>query len=499
MGEKEERVKGRSEVQAGNWVEEEFRGIELGDRRLEKRFYKMGEQLSARPEAYINQACEDWKDAKAAYRFFDNERVTEEKILSAHRQRVLERMRSHKVVLAVQDTTELDYTPHGKATGLGPIGNHKAGAHGLRVHTTLGVTVEGVPLGIIYQEIEARVDKLRGLTLNQKKQQIKKTAIWEKESMRWIRSLERTIEYSSSLDEGKKERSPLVVTVADRESDIFDLLVVAQHKKAAYLVRANQDRLVLDEEQRQLWGVLEAAEAAGCYTVTVQNKKKGASKGAATRQAKLEVRYVEDLVLKPTRRKPEFRVEGWGPVRLNAIYVKEVEATIDVEDQIEWMLLTNLPVRSFEEVLEKVEWYCQRWHIETYHKVLKSGCRVEQCQLATGERLGRYVALMSVVAWRLFWMTYWQRVADVSTSCKVVLAPHEWKALYCKTHRTSSAPQEEEAPTLREAVRWIARLGGFLGRKGDGEPGVTVLWRGWCRLTDIADMWLITHPDESCG
>jgi hypothetical protein len=211
------------------------------------------------------------------------------------------------------------------------------------------------------------------------------------------------------------------------------------------------------------------------------------------------VRYVEDVVLKPTRRKSEFRVAGWGPVRLNAIYVKEVEATIDVEDQIEWMLLTNLPVGSFEEALEKVEWYCQRWQIETYHKVLKSGCRVEQCQLATGERLMRYVALMSVVAWRLFWMTYWQRVADVSTSCKVVLAPHEWKALYCKTHRTSSAPQEEEAPTLREAVRWIARLGGFLGRKGDGEPGVTVLWRGWCRLTDIADMWLITHPDESCG
>jgi len=203
------------------------------------------------------------------------------------------------------------YTPHGKATGLGPIGNHKAGAHGLKVHTTLGVTVEGVPLGILYQEIEARVDKLRGLTRNQKKQQIKKTAVWEKESMRWIRSLERTIEYCSSLDEGKKERSPLVVTVADRESDIFDLLVVAQHKKAAYLVRANQDRLVLDEEQRQLWGVLEAAEAAGCYTVTVQNKKKGKSKGAATRQAKLEVRYVEDVVLKPTRRKAEFRVEGW--------------------------------------------------------------------------------------------------------------------------------------------------------------------------------------------
>jgi hypothetical protein len=310
-------------------------------------------------------------------------------------------------------------------------------------------------------------------------------ALSEKESMRWVRSLERTVEYSSSLEEGNQEQSPLVVTVADREADIFELLLVAQQKEAAYLVRANHNRLVLDQEQKQLWELMEAAEVAGCLTATVPDKRGSASKGA-TRQARLEVRYLEEIVLKPARRKAEFRIEGWGPVRLNAIYVREVDAKEDEEHRVEWMLVTNLPVRSFGEAIEKVEWYCLRWQIETYHKVLKSGCRVEQCQLATGERLGRYVAMMSVVAWRMFWMTWCQRVAEPDTPCTVALAEHEWKALYCKTNRTSSVPQEEGGiPTLREAVRWIARLGGFLGRKSDGEPGVTVLWRGWCRLTDI--------------
>jgi hypothetical protein len=487
---------------SANWANEEFEGIAIGDVRLDKRLRKLFDRLSKNPEAFINQACEDWKDTKAAYRFFDNERVTEEKILSGHRQRALARMRAHPIVLAVQDTTELDYTSRPTVKGLGPIGNHKAGAHGLRVHTTLAVTPEGLPLGIINKEIEARKDKRSHLSAKQKRQQHKKMAILDKESMRWIRSLEKTVEYSRTLKAGEGEQTPLVVTITDREGDIFELFLVAQQKEAAYLVRANQDRLVKGHEQRQLWELMEAAEPSGCFTATVSNRKakqvKGGAVKGATRKAKLEVTYIEEVVLKPTKRKVEFRIEGWGEVKLSAIHVREVDSDQEVENQIEWMLLTNVPVRTYSEAIEKVAWYCQRWQIETYHKIMKSGCRVEKCQLATGKRLGKYIVLMSVVAWRLFWMTWLQRVAEPNTPCTVALAAHEWKALCAKRHRTNDET-EFKAPTLQEAVRWIASLGGFLGRKGDGEPGVTVIWRGWRRLNDLADMWLINHPEPTYG
>ena len=136
----------------------------------------------------------------------------------------------------------------------------------------------------------------------------------------------------------------------------------------------------------------------------------------------------------------------------------------------------------------RIAWYKCRWNIENYHKVLKSGCRIESTRLGTADRLKRFLALMGVVAWRLYWLTHVNRQNPEDT-CETVLEEHEWKALYAKINRTAVSPAKP--PTVREAVRWIAKLGGFLGRKGDGEPGITVIWRGWQRLQDIADAWLV--------
>jgi hypothetical protein len=182
---------------------------------------------------------------------------------------------------------------------------------------------------------------------------------------------------------------------------------------------------------------------------------------------------------------------------LHAILLREEDPVPDVDEPIEWLLLTNTPVASFAEAQQVVEWYCCRWQIEVFHKVLKSGCRVEECRLQTADRLYNWVALMSVIAWRLHWMTYIHR-CQPDLPCTAVLTTIEWKALYTRIHKSTQWP--DTVPTVHQAVRWIAQLGGFLGRKSDGEPGVTTLWRGWLRLQDIAATWdLVNEQTQLVG
>ena len=158
---------------------------------------------------------------------------------------------------------------------------------------------------------------------------------------------------------------------------------------------------------------------------------------------------------------------------------------------VEWLLLTSVPITSTEDALSRLEWYAARWGIEVWHKVLKSGCRIEDRQLETAERLRRCLTLYSVIAWRILYATMLARaVPDVP--CTVLLDADEWQGLYCRIHRVAVAPPKP--PPLRQAVRWIAQLGGFQGRKGDGEPGVTVLWKGFQHLVDVTAMYRIMRP-----
>jgi hypothetical protein len=150
-------------------------------------------------------------------------------------------------------------------------------------------------------------------------------------------------------------------------------------------------------------------------------------------------------------------------------------------------------VQNFDDAVRVVGWYSCRWQIEVYHKILKSGCTVEDCRLQKADRLHNYIALMSVVAWRLHWMTYFNRT-DPGLPCSVILTATEWQALYMRIHRTTSLPSTP--PTVPQAVRWIAQLGGFLGRKQDAEPGITVIWRGWQRLQDMADTWSLVNEQS---
>jgi hypothetical protein len=448
-----------------SWSEEEFSNANFGDKRLKKRLVKIAAESLKQPLATINQASEDWAGAKAAYRFFDNEKVTEQEVLFSHQEQTIERMRSYEIVLSVQDTTEADYSHHPSTIGLGPIGNHGKDALGLLLHTSLVFTEEGLPLGVLAQDIWARAEESR-------KTEKRHTPIEEKESYKWIKGLEQTV--------GRSPEGVRVVTMGDRESDVFEFLLRAEQLGAEYVIRAAQNRC-LDEEARKLWEALESQEVAAEIEIEV-----AAQANKSKRRAILEVRFAA-VTIKPPQRLKELRIEGWKPLCLWAVLVKEKNPAPSVEP-IEWMLLTNVEVTNFEDAVQRVKWYQVRFSIEVYHKVLKSGCKVEDARLGTVERLKKHLALMSVVAWRLFWMTFLNRVSSES-ACTMFLAEHEWKALYCRIHKSKKLP--EKVPTVREAVRWIAKLGGFLGRTGDKEPGVTTVWRGWKRLTDIAEDWLI--------
>jgi len=465
-------------VQENHWQIDEFGEVELKDARLNRRCVELAGQLEINPEGSINQACEDWSDTKAAYRFFDNKKVTPEGILEPHQKRTQGRMSQHIRVLAVQDTSFLNFTHHPKTTGLGEIGASNQNQRGFGMHSTVAVTETGVPLGLLTQDIFTRSIGEPART----PQELVKMPIEEKESYRWLEAFQETIELTPDGVE--------VITVCDREADIYEMFALAQEKEASLLVRASSNRLLLEPECQKLWPSVEKQPIAGHLTVKITgNSERNA------RTATVSVRYT-NVTLKAPWRPNQLKLPA---VSLNAILVREENPPPDIDDPIEWLLLTNTTLDSFEQAHQVIQWYCCRWQIELFHKVLKSGCNVEDCRLQTAHRLQNFITLMSVIAWRLHWMTYIQR-SQPELPCTAVLTTIEWQALYMRIHKSHKLP--DDIPSVRQAVRWIAQLGGFLGRKHDGEPGCTHVWRGWHRLQDIASTWYILnhiHINQTYG
>ena len=457
----------RSSSSEYQWCIDEFASVEFQDVRLNSRCSELAVQLAMQPSCSINQACEDWADAKAAYRFFDNDKVTPEHIRAPHQQRTVERMAQHKCVLAVQDTTFLNYTHHPKTEGLGPIGKKNQKQRGFGLHSTLAILPDGVPLGLLTQAVFIRPDD----EPSHRPEECRLLPIEDKESYRWLQAFEQTLALAPAGVE--------VITVCDREADIYEMFAFAQTKNASLLVRASSNRALLDVDVRKLWPKVTGQPVADYLTVQITGNNT-----RPARQATVSVRFVA-VTLRPPWRPNGVKLPA---ITLNAISVREEDPPAEVEEPIEWLLLTNTGVASFAEAQQVIGWYCCRWQIEVFHKVLKSGCRVEDCRLQTADRLHSFVALMSVIAWRLHWMTYINR-CQPDLPCTAVLTDVEWEALYMRIHKSKRLP--DEVPTVHQAVRWIAQLGGFLGRKSDGEPGVTAIWRGWKRLQDLAATWEI--------
>jgi hypothetical protein len=451
------------------WLAYELSEVSLGDKRLDWRLLDTGAKLAAKPGGSINQACDDWADTKASYRLFDNQKTTAAKVLAPHQKRTRERASTQERVLAIQDTTYLNYTHHPHKRGMGPIGTTKQVLTGMVMHSTLLTSCVGLPLGLVSQEIWVRPEEAKQMNPTERR----KLPIEEKESYKWLKALSQTVEVVPTETQ--------VITIGDSESDIFELFNHARSLETELLIRAAQDRSVCEPEVGRLWTTLGRQAVAGHLKVKVP-----ARNNEAKRDAIVTVRYAH-ITLKA----PEHLRKTMANMPLDAILVEEENPPRGVAAPLCWLLLTTVPVFSFDDALERIQWYRIRWQIEVYHKILKSGCHIEETQLATAERLRPFIALFSIIAWRLFWLTHMAR-HEPDAPCTVVLADHEWRALYAYQQKSSHPPSS--LPTVAQVTLWIAQLGGFLARNHDGHPGVTVIWRGWTRLTDISSSWLIFNP-----
>ena len=267
-------------------------------------------------------------------------------------------------------------------------------------------------------------------------------------------------------------------TGQEETADIFDLFALERRANSHLLIRAEHDRKVVDHPSKYLKAAIGQTEAAGEMEVEIPR-----AKDCSARIATLTIRYAA-LTIKPPSHSPAS--SQLQPITVNLIWACEDNPSDEVVSPVSWLLLTTLPVECLEDAVRYVRWYSYRWLIERYHFTLKSGCRIEELQLETADRIERALATYAIVAWRLLWLTYEARV-NPELACDRVLETYEWQALYARIHKSQTVPSQP--PSLRQAVRWIAQLGGFLGRKGDKEPGVKTIWRGLRRLHDISETW----------
>jgi hypothetical protein len=442
------------------WAAEELREINLGDARLNQRYIAIVDGCTEHFAESLPTAMGDGAAYKGLLRLFANEDLSAARLLYPHQFQTRERARTAGWVLLIQDTTSCDFTTHKKMTGLGRL-EHPL-CRGVFLHSTLAVSVEGVPLGLL--DLQCLVREPGTRTDDRPRGAIPTV---EKESQRWL----------DGFATSQRLIAPRVttVTIADREADFYDFFCAPRRDNAHLLIRARFNRTVADDTAwaPTQWEAVRATPVAATLTVEIPRRHVG-TQTYPSRQATLTIRYAT-LTLEAPGYKPG------SPLVLQHILVDEVDPPTGT-DPICWRLLTTLPISSPEIAQLYVEWYTYRWLIERFHYVLKSGCGIEDLQFQSRERWECALVTYSIVAWRLLVLQYLARTQP-DVSCAVTLTLEEWQVATRLAAPTQPLPAQP--PTLRQAVRLLARLGGFRGRKCDGDPGIKALWRGWRRLQDI--------------
>lgn len=453
------------------WIENELRHSSFGDTRLNRRFLEIADNFLKTPGAPINQASENWSSTIAAYRFFKNAQVTTESILRSHHLQTASRAAKHPWVLLSQDTMSANFTSHLVTQGLGHIGSAstRSDAEGIFVHTGYCMDVSGNPLGVLFQKQWERKKAVSKSRMQQKNQHRQKP-IEAKESIRWIETISAARKFVP--------KSSGIIALEDREGDIFEFFSEAMNLGVSYIVRASNNRCFStsedtdngdDEIYRLLETFIDETAIARAQVEVGGNGKRLA------RIADIEI-YSRRICLQvPERIKfLQTNFNNLTPLEVSVVWVVERNPPAGVA-AISWLLLSDLEVNTAQEALQIVKYYSYRWRIEEFHKILKSGCKIEDCRLESAERLEKFIATNSIVAHRICQLTYQQR-QNPTASCETVLSEAEWKCLYL---RVVGNKLPKKAPTINQVTRWIAQLGGFLGRKGDGDPGITTIWRGW--------------------
>ena len=430
-----------------------------GDARLTNRCRLLGRRLWEAMNRSLTDSCHGWAEVMGAMRFFAQPGVTLLSMLAAHQRATLERVRACPLVYAIQDTTELAFSAK-KTRGMGLLNSE---THtGLLCHLTWLVTPERVPLGVWRVTLWARLTLTRRITRARKTEPVA-----AKESGRWLEGYQAACVL-------QQETGTRVISVADREADLYELFVeaTAATASAAWVIRARHPRSVVLQEGRRLPLDLALALAppAGAGQLAVP-----ARPGHPARTAQVVLKIVS-VTLRPPFRKGQRP----PPVTVTVVVVREVDPPAGSEP-VQWVLLTSLPVTTLAAAAGVVEIYAARWEIEVFFRTWKTGCRVEQLQLSTRERLEPCLAMYAIVGWRLLYLTRLGRIAPELAS-EEWFAPLELQVIAClAVLRTRKACLTR---TLGEALYAVALIGGFLGRRGDGDPGPETLWRGFNRIYD---------------
>lgn len=462
---------------ATTWAKDEFANINLGDKRLDQRAISIVQQCADKPTASFPKTFNTNAEVVGAYRFFDNENVTAQKILEPHCACSEERARHYPLVLSLQDTTELNYNGQ-QIDGLGSL--TYAAQRGMYLHATLLTTPARESLGIVDAWMWAREIKGKKATPEEANatKPIKKasklparsvaakaaaghsetctveiTSPTTKESTRWIEGYERMADMAERLADTTR-----VVYVADREGDILDLMKAAhaRNNPADWLVRAKHNRNL--HEGEKLWDSVAASEALGGIKFNM-----AARKGVKARTITQEIR-VKKVILPGGK---------GGDIAATCLIATEVGAPMGVAP-VCWRLLTNRSADTLEAAIELIEWYRARWEIEIFFHVFKNGCVVERMQLDHVEKIECALAVYMVVAWRIMYLMRMGRTCP-ELPADLFFDPDEIRVAYLLRRKK---PPQDRKPQVNEVIRLIAQTGGFLARKCDGEPGAQTIWKG---------------------
>jgi Transposase DNA-binding/Transposase Tn5 dimerisation domain len=481
------------------WAMEEMEEAAWEDKRLNERLTKLLSALGERPQVSIPAACGGHAETIAAYRFFDNEQVTLERVLQPHLERTRERMAEHPVVLMVQDTTQLDITrPTQQVEGAGPLDSPSR--RGALLHPLEAFTPDGTPLGAVWVRAWTR-DEEPVAESSQERRRWRRTApIEAKESFCWLEGLRAARQVAQQVPQ------TTCVCLADSEADIYELFAEERGNiPVHWLIRAAQDRLLdeppadeelpVDEElaaMRQIRGAALATSVLFTKEISVRGRQLQIACKTASRQQPRESRkaQVEVRATSVTLR-PPWRAAGQLPaVTINVVLVREIDPPAD-DVPVEWLLLTTLPIADVEQVRRIVQYYSVRFMIEVLFRVLKSGCRVEERRFEHIDRLLPCVAVYLIVAWRtLMVCRLGQSCPDLG--CEAIFEPAEWKSVWMVVKRQ---PPPATPPKLGLMIRLVAQLGGYINRPGRRDPpGPQTVWLGLQRTRDLAWGWATFGP-----
>jgi hypothetical protein len=467
-----------------SWAKEELATGDLGDERLDARFESLLSALGNRPNLSIPAACRGRAEIKAAYRFFDNDKVTFAKVLQPHIDRSLERVAEQAVVLLVQDTSEIEQIrPEQQVAGVGLLDEVRPG---FLLHAMQAFTPEGTPLGTVWAEILNRTEAPSQASASAKAHQRKHTPIEEKESLRWLTGLRAA--------RAVAQQAPGVqcVCVGDSEADIYELFAEPRGEQPVqWLIRACQDRALETAAGPHLREHVLATPVLYQVELRIRGRKaktaaedRGRRQNRETRQATVEVRAATVTLRPPWRHDRELPA-----VTVQVVLVREPNPPAG-EPPVEWILVTTLPIATLEDVRTIVAYYCIRWCIEILFRALKSGCRIERRRLEDLERVLPCLALYLIVAWRTLFVCRMGRSCP-DLDCEAIFEPSEWKAVWVAVHH-QEPPQK--APPLGTMVHLIASLGGYIESK-HSEPGPQTLWIGLQRMYDLAWAWESFGPE----